>query len=145
MMARAASSSDRSQASEPATPLPPVAPAGASRTSLLVVGGGALVILLIVASFIVRTVPPAPVNMPADTASYVARPNPPYGHLQSNGLTKETNDFLQQLSRQPPADSERRFSPTGSRPLTTTSRSAASGTGPRREAVARLFFRSDGG
>jgi uncharacterized membrane protein YhaH (DUF805 family) len=101
MMATAAPAPDPSQVSEGATPLPSsAAPAGSDMKGLLVVGGGGLVILLIVGSFIARTTPPAPVSpAPVNTA----RPSPPATYPQSNGLTKETNDFLQQLSRQQPA------------------------------------------
>jgi hypothetical protein len=95
MMATATPAPDPSRGSEDATSQPSAAPAVSGRTGLLIVGGGGLVILLIVGSFLVRTVPPAPVN--------TATPAPPASNLQSNGLTKETNDFLQQLSRQQPA------------------------------------------
>jgi hypothetical protein len=73
--------------------LPSAAPATSDRKGALVLGGGALVILLIMGSFFVRTHSPAPVS--------TARPNPPVTYQPSNGLTKETNDFLQLLSKQP--------------------------------------------
>jgi len=80
------------QAPDPS--LPSAAPTSDTK-GLLVVGGGALVVLLIIGTFVVSTRSPAPV--------ITARPNPPTTYPPSNGLTKETNDFLQQLSRQQPA------------------------------------------
>ena len=79
------------------TSQPSAASPNSDRKGILVLGGGALVILLIMGSFFVRTYspPPAPVS--------TARTSPPATYQQSNGLTKETNDFLQQLSRQQPA------------------------------------------
>jgi hypothetical protein len=77
-------------------PSPPsAAPEISDTKGLLVVGGGALVVVLIIATFVVRTHAPAPV--------VTARPNPPPTYPPSNGLTKETNDFLKLLSRQQPA------------------------------------------
>jgi len=75
--------------------LPSAAPEISDTKGLLVVGGGALVVVLIIATFVVRTHAPAPV--------VTARPNPPPTYPPSNGLTKETNDFLKLLSRQQPA------------------------------------------
>jgi hypothetical protein len=91
----AAPSPDLSQASSEATSLPSAAPAGSGRTDLLVAGGAGLIIMLIVGGVIVHAVSLGPAN--------TARPNPPAGYLESNGLTKDTNDFLRQLSRQQPA------------------------------------------
>jgi hypothetical protein len=92
-----------SQASEEAPVLPSAAPAASDSKGILVLGGGALIILLIMGTFFVRTYSPAPVSTYSAAPVNTARPNPPVGYVQSNGLTKETNDFLQQLSRQPPA------------------------------------------
>jgi hypothetical protein len=89
---------ESSQASEGAT-----APAMSDSKGVLVLGGGALVILLIMGSFLARTYSPAPVSTYSAAPVNTATPNPPAGYVQSNGLTKETNDFLLQLSRQPPA------------------------------------------
>ena len=92
-----ASALDASPPSDGATSLPSAASPSSDRKGVLVLAGGALVILLIMGSFFVRTYspPPAPVS--------TARTSPPATYQQSNGLTKETNDFLQQLSRQQPA------------------------------------------
>ena len=100
LMATAARAPDPAGVSEGPTALPSAAPVVSDMKGLLVVGGGALVILLILGSFIARTMTPRPVATPSPTT---AAPNPPAGIPQGNGLTKETNDFLQQLSRQQPA------------------------------------------
>jgi hypothetical protein len=94
---------ESSQASEGATVPPSAAPAMSDSKGVLVLGGGALVILLSMGSFFVRTYSPAPVSTYSAAPVNTATPNPPAGYVQSNGLTKETNDFLLQLSRQPPA------------------------------------------
>jgi hypothetical protein len=93
----AAPSPDLSQAVGAGTSLPSAAPAGSGRKDLLVAGSMGLVGMLIVGGLIVRELSQRP--------AYTARPEPlaPARHLESNGLTKDTNDFLLQLSRQQPA------------------------------------------
>jgi len=92
-----ASALGASRASGGTTSPPSAASPSSDRKGVLVLAGGALVILLIMGSFFVRTYSPSPA--PVSTA----RTSPPATYQQSNGLTKETNDFLQQLSRQQPA------------------------------------------
>jgi hypothetical protein len=78
------------------SPSPPVAEkASYDHAILLCVGGAGLIILLIVGAVIVHGAPAAPVN--------TVTPSPTAGHIERNGLDKNTNDFLRQLSQQQPA------------------------------------------
>jgi hypothetical protein len=84
-----------------------------------VVGGGAVIIVLIVAAFFggatntYRQQGSAPVPAKVSAPAYApvraytpapspqVRSNPPQINVESNGLTKSTNDFLRQLSQSP--------------------------------------------
>ena len=90
----------------PASP-PSVAVSQFQARDAWVVGGGATIIVLIVAAFFGgafntrRQQGSAPTYAAVPVPSPQARSNPPQMQLESNGLTKSTNDFLRQLSQSP--------------------------------------------
>jgi hypothetical protein len=71
-----------------------------SKTDIFVIAAGGVLMIVVVGLFVAHVLPGSRSNPVAPPPSQVRLNNQ---QAEGNGLTKETNDYLRQLSKQPPA------------------------------------------